>query len=257
MKEMLVNVENLNLFYGNVHAVKNLSFAVGAGEILAIIGANGSGKTSTVECVEGLRRPTNGSITVFGKNPWKERRYIYTKMGIQLQDVEYPDKIRVGELCEMFASFYENPADWRLLLKNLGLTEKINRSVRRLSGGEKQRLSMILALLPRPRLMVLDELTTGLDPEIRHGLWESLKQIRQSGTSIILVSHYMDEVEVLADRLLYMKRGCGEFFGTLEAFRLFVKARISPDQWSDALTLEQMYLLLAPKANVLTMEGIL
>lgn len=257
MREILLSVENMNLFYGNVHAVKNLSFSMEAGEIVAIIGANGSGKTSTVECLEGLRKPTNGNICVFGKDPWKERQYIYTKMGIQLQDVEYPDKIRVGELCALFASFYENPADWRRLLKNLGLEEKMNRSVRKLSGGEKQRLSVILALLPRPKLLILDELTTGLDPEIRHSLWESLQMIQKSGTGILLVSHYMDEVEVLADRLLYMRQGKGEFIGTLDEFRAFARKKVAPDQWKDSLTLEQIYLLLAPKAGAIKMEGIL
>lgn len=257
MSELLVSVENLDLFYGKVHAVQKLSFQIYAGEILAIIGPNGSGKTSAVECMEGLRRPSGGDIRVFGKNPQSARREMYTKMGIQLQDTSYPDKIRVGELCALFASFYEHPADWRLLLAQLGLKEKLKRPVHKLSGGEKQRLSVILALLPRPRLLVLDELTTGLDPEVRHGLWESLKQIRQAGTSILLVSHYMDEVEALADRLLYMKQGQCEFSGTQQDFKDFARARIPAKQWQEGLSLENIYLLLSPKNNVITMEGIL
>ena len=205
----------------------------------------------------GLRRPSGGNIRVFGKNPQSARREIYTKMGIQLQDAAYPDKIRVGELCALFASFYEHPADWRLLLGQLGLEEKLRRPVRKLSGGEKQRLSVILALLPRPRLLVLDELTTGLDPEIRHGFWESLKQIRRAGTSILLVSHYMDEVEALADRLMYMKHGQCVFSGTQQAFRDYPRERIPAGPWQDGLSLEAIYLLLSPKTNVITMEGIL
>ena len=172
MDKTLVEIDGLRLDYGAVCAVKDVSFHMKAGEILAVIGPNGSGKTSTVECVEGLRRPTSGSVQVFGVNPLKNRSQVYREMGIQLQEAEYPDKIKVKELCGLFASFYENPADWHLLLKQLGLEEKAGRTVKKLSGGEKQRLSVLLALLPRPRLLILDELTTGLDPEIRHGLWE-------------------------------------------------------------------------------------
>ena len=178
MDKTLVEIDGLRLDYGAVCAVKDVSFRMKAGEILAVIGPNGSGKTSTVECVEGLRRPTSGSVQVFGVNPLKNRSQVYREMGIQLQEAEYPDKIKVKELCGLFASFYENPADWHLLLQQLGLGEKAGRAVKKLSGGEKQRLSVLLALLPRPRLLILDELTTGLDPEIRHGLWESLRRIK-------------------------------------------------------------------------------
>lgn len=181
MDKTLVEIDRLQLDYGAVCAVKDVSFCMKAGEILAVIGPNGSGKTSTVECVEGLRRPTSGSVQVFGVNPLKNRSQVYREMGIQLQEAEYPVKIKVRELCGLFASFYENPADWHLLLKHLGLEEKAVRAVKKLSGGEKQRLSVLLALLPRPRLLILDELTTGLDPEIRHGLWESLRRIKAAG----------------------------------------------------------------------------
>ena len=166
MDKTLVEIDGLRLDYGAVCAVKDVSFRMKAGEILAVIGPNGSGKTSTVECVEGLRRPTSGSVQVFGVNPLKNRSQVYREMGIQLQEAEYPDKIKVKELCGLFSSFYENPADWHLLLQQLGLGEKAGRAVKKLSGGEKQRLSVLLALLPRPRLLILDELTTGLDPEI-------------------------------------------------------------------------------------------
>ena len=124
MDKTLVEIDGLRLDYGAVCAVKDVSFHMKAGEILAVIGPNGSGKTSTVECVEGLRRPTSGSVQVFGVNPLKNRSQVYREMGIQLQEAEYPDKIKVKELCGLFASFYENPADWHLLLKQLGLEEK-------------------------------------------------------------------------------------------------------------------------------------
>ena len=173
MAEEIVRVENLDLAYKNVHAVKGISFSVKAGEIVAIIGQNGSGKTSTVECVEGLRKPDGGQIRVFNKDPWLRRGEVYKEMGVQLQEAEYPLKIRVEELCGLFASFYERPADWELLLAQMGLDEKRKRPVHKLSGGEKQRLSILLSLMGRPKLLVLDELTTGLDPEVRQNMWKS------------------------------------------------------------------------------------
>lgn len=252
MTKYLAKAENLNVKYKTVHAVKDVSFDIRPGEILALIGPNGSGKTSTVECLEGLRAPFFGHVEVFGQNPLTQRKQIYTRLGIQLQDVEYPEKIRVGELCSLFASFYEQPADWKKLLKQLGLSEKSHRTVKKLSGGEKQRLSILLALLPRPKLLILDELTTGLDPEIRHGMWESLKHIRSTGASILLVSHYMDEVEALADRLLFLEQGRARFLGTQEQFYSYARAMIPAEKWQEGLSLEAIYLLLSPKTNVIT-----
>ncbi len=257
MSQAIVQVENLNLTYKNLHAVQNISFSVKPGEILAVIGQNGSGKTSTVECIEGLRRPDSGFIQVFGKNPWTHRREVYKEMGVQLQEAEYPAKIKVAELCSLFAGFYERPADWRLLLTQIGLDEKRKCLVSKLSGGEKQRLSILLSLIGRPKLLVLDELTTGLDPEVRQNMWSSFENIRKSGTAIIMVSHYLDEVEALADKILYLEKGKQQFFGTKQAFRSYVKSRISPDEWKDNLSLEKLYLMIAPKTTGLTMEGIL
>ena len=146
MSQAIVQVENLKLTYKSLRAVENVSFSVNAGEILAVIGQNGSGKTSTVECIEGLRKPDGGLIRVFGKNPWLHRSEVYKEMGIQLQEAEYPSKIRVEEQCRLFASFYERPADWNLLLAQMGLDDKRKRPVCKLSGGEKQRLSILLSL---------------------------------------------------------------------------------------------------------------
>ena len=177
MSQGIVQVENLNLAYKGLRAVQNVSFQIKSGEILAIIGQNGSGKTSTVECIEGLRKPDSGLVQVFGKDPWLHRSEIYKEMGIQLQEVEYPSKIRVEEQCRLFASFYERPADWDLLLTQLGLDKKRKQPIHKLSGGEKQRLSILLSLMGRPKLLVLDELTTGLDPEVRQNMWIIFWQI--------------------------------------------------------------------------------
>lgn len=257
MAQAIVQVENLNLTYKNLHAVSNVSFSVEAGEILAVIGQNGSGKTSTVECLEGLRKPDSGLIRVFEKDPWLRRKEVYREMGVQLQETEYPLKIRAEELCRLFAGFYERPADWNLLLAQMGLDEKRKCPVHKLSGGEKQRLSIILSLIGRPKLLVLDELTTGLDPEVRQNMWISFENIQKSGVAILMVSHYLDEVETLADKILYLEKGTQQFFGTKQGFRAYVKNRVSDDEWEDNLPLEKLYLMIAPKTTGLTMEGIL
>ncbi len=257
MSQTIVQVENLNLTYKNLHAVQNISFSAKSGEILAIIGQNGSGKTSTVECIEGLRKPDSGLIRVFGKDPWLHRSEVYKEMGVQLQEAEYFSKIRVEEQCRLFAGFYERPADWNLLLTQMGLDEKRKRPLHKLSGGEKQRLSILLSLIGRPKLLVLDELTTGLDPEARQNIWISFENIRKGGVTIIMVSHYLDEVEALADKILYLEKGKQQFFGTKQGFREYAKKRISQDEWRENLSLEKLYLMLAPKTTGLTMEGIL
>lgn len=257
MTQEIVRVENLNLSYKSIQAVRNVSFSVGGGEILAVIGQNGSGKTSAVECIEGLRKPDGGSVRVFGKDPWLHRSEVYKEMGVQLQEAEYPMRIRVEELCRLFAAFYERPADWNLLLKQLGLDEKRKRPFHKLSGGEKQRLSVLLSLMGRPKLLVLDELTTGLDPEVRRNMWISFENIRKSGVSVIMVSHYLDEVEALADKILCLEKGKQLFFGTQKEFREYVKNRVPKDEWEENLSLEKLYLMIAPKTTGLTMEGIL
>lgn len=257
MSQGIIQVENLNLAYKGLRAVQNVSFQIKSGEILAIIGQNGSGKTSTVECIEGLRKPDSGLVQVFGKDPWLHRSEIYKEMGIQLQEVEYPSKIRVEEQCRLFASFYERPADWGLLLTQLGLDKKRKQPIHKLSGGEKQRLSILLSLMGRPKLLVLDELTTGLDPEVRQNMWISFENIRKNGVAIIMVSHYLDEVEALADKILYLEKGKQQFFGTKQGFREYVKSLIPQNEWNDNYSLEKLYLMIAPKTTGLTMEGIL
>lgn len=249
MEWEVVKVEGLSLSYKKVQAVKDVSFSVKEGEILAVIGQNGSGKTSTVECIEGLRKPDRGLLRVFGKDPWQHRSEVYKKMGVQLQETEYPFKIRVEEQCRLFASFYEHPADWKLLLSQLNLEHRRKHPVCKLSGGEKQRLSILLALMGRPKLLVLDELTTGLDPEARQNMWLSFRSIQKSGVAIIMVSHYLDEVDALADSILYLEKGEQRFFGSKQGFREYAKGKIQEKEWKEDDTLEQLYLQIAPKTT--------
>ena len=256
MNEKIVDVQQLSIQYDNVRAVNQLSFHIDSNEIVAIIGPNGAGKTSTVECIAGLRRPTSGEVKVFGKIPHRNRNELYEKMSCQFQETNYPDKIKVKELCEYFAAFYKNPADWQFLLDQLDLAKRANTFVNKLSGGEKRKLSIILALLPKPKFIILDEPTTGLDPEVRRAIWETLKSLRQMGTSILLVSHYLEEVAYLANRILFMCNGVKKFDGTIEAFRLYAKQQLA-EMWHDQLSLEDMYSMLLPKKSILTLERVL
>lgn len=254
--EMLAEISNLTVRYGQVTAVDGVSLTLGRGEIVAVLGPNGSGKTSMVECLEGLRRPAEGTVQVLGMDPHTQRQQVYQHLGVQLQSAEYPDKIKVGELCRLFSSFYSTPADWSLLAKQLGLEDKHNRYIQKLSGGERQRLSILLALLPKPQLLILDELTTGLDPEVRRSLWDSLKAIRDFGTGILLVSHYMDEVAVLADRLAFMLDGKMVYTGTPAGLWAYAKTVVPESQWRQDLSLEDLYLLLVPHTEKLTLEAL-
>lgn len=251
-----IDIANLIVKYNSFTAVDNLSFNVAKGEIFAIIGPNGSGKTSTAECITGLRKPAGGTIKVFGLSPDTHRKEILKKTGVQLQHAEYPPKIKVSEICRLFSSFYENPVSWKTLIEQLGLSHKQNSYVSKLSGGEKQKLSILLALLPKPELLILDELTTGLDPEARRSMWTNLKNIQNSGVSILLVSHFMDEVEYLADRLMLMQSGKSRFCGSLEQFDSYTKSLLPEQVWQNCKNLEDKYLALMPKHNTLNMEAI-
>ncbi|AGM04280.1 ABC transporter ATP-binding protein [Amycolatopsis keratiniphila] len=203
----IIEVEDLVKRYGDHTAVDGVGFAVEQGEIFGILGPNGAGKTTTVECVEGLRVPDGGTIRVCGIDPRSETGELRQLLGAQLQESELPDKLKVGEAMELYGSFYREPADWRELLGILDLTDKIGTQFRRLSGGQKQRLSIALALIGNPRVAVLDELTTGLDPQARRDAWGLIERVRDRGVTILLVTHFMEEAERLCDRIAVIDSG--------------------------------------------------
>ena len=203
----IIEVDNLVKRYGDTTAVNGVSFAVEEGEIFGILGPNGAGKTTTVECVEGLRSPDSGTIRVAGLDPRRDEDQLREVLGAQLQESELPEKLKVGEAMELYASFYRHPADWRELVETLHLTDKVDTQFRRLSGGQKQRLSIALALIGNPKVAVLDELTTGLDPQARRDAWDLIEDIRARGVTILLVTHFMEEAERLCDRLAVIDRG--------------------------------------------------
>jgi ABC-2 type transport system ATP-binding protein len=205
--QLVVTVDRLRKTYGPGVGVQDVSFHVNRGEIFGIIGPNGAGKTTTVECVSGLRIPNSGVTRVLGLDPQVDRAAIRECVGVQLQESSLPLLIKVGEALELFASFYRQPADPDELMEALGLAAKRNTSFRRLSGGQKQRLSIALALIGNPQIAILDELTTGLDPQARRDTWELIEHVRDQGVTIILVTHYMDEAERLCDRVLLIDHG--------------------------------------------------
>lgn len=203
----VIEVQGLHKRYGENVAVDDVSFTVEQGEIFGILGPNGAGKTTTVECIEGLRRPDRGSVSVFGMDPLTDGAAVRQRLGSQLQESQLPDKLRVIEALDLFASFYPNPADPEKLLEMLGLGEKRDTGFKHLSGGQKQRLSIALALIGNPEIAVLDELTTGLDPQARRDTWELIEDVRARGVTIVLVTHFMAEAERLCDRLALIDRG--------------------------------------------------
>lgn len=204
---MIVEVSNLDVAYKDVHAVKDVSFQVKPGEIFGMIGANGAGKTTIIECIEGLRTNYKGSITVLGINPQKERKKLTSEIGVQLQETQYQDKIKVKEIGKLFESFYSDPDDFDRLLSDFDLLDKRNSYIGKLSGGQRQKLSIILALVGKPKIVFLDEITTGLDPKSRREIWEKIKKLRDSGTTVYLTTHFMDEAEYLCDRIAIVRKG--------------------------------------------------
>ena len=203
----IIEVSDLSKTYDGIAVVDGVSFSVEAGETFGIVGPNGAGKTTTVESVEGLRQPDGGSIEVLGLDPVQDRFEITQRVGAQLQESRLQDKIKVGEALELYASFYRDPADWHKLLDRLGLGGKVNSKYASLSGGQKQRLAVALALVGSPEVAILDELTTGLDPAARRSVWETIEQIKASGVTVVLVTHFMEEAERLCDRIMVMDRG--------------------------------------------------
>lgn len=203
----VIQVEHLRKVYGPTVAVDDVSFEVYQGEIFGMVGTNGAGKTTSIECIEGLRKQDHGSIRVFGVDPQKDIHNIRCKVGVQLQESQLQPRLKVWEALDLFASFYESPLDWEKLLEQLGLTDKRNTAFATLSGGQKQRLQIALALINDPQLVFFDELTTGLDPQARRAMWDLIRSVRDDGKTIFLTTHFMDEAERLCDRVAIMDKG--------------------------------------------------
>ncbi len=205
--ETAIVVEGLRKVYGEVVAVDGISFEVRRGEIFGMVGPNGAGKTTTIECIEGLRRPDGGTVTTLGLDPQRDGYELRERIGVQLQESALPNRIKVWEAVDLFASFYRRSVEWEPLLERLGLAEKRNTDFAKLSGGQKQRLFIALALINDPELVFLDELTTGLDPQARRAMWQLVFDIREQGKTVFLTTHFMEEAERLCDRVAIVDDG--------------------------------------------------
>jgi ABC-2 type transport system ATP-binding protein len=205
--DTIIQVDELRKVYGRTVAVDGISFEVHEGEIFGMVGPNGAGKTTTIECLEGLRKPDGGLVRVLGVDPQREGKTLRLHTGMQLQQSNLPDRMKVWEALDLYASFYPRAADWKGLLSELGLEEKRNSSFSKLSGGQKQRLFIALALLPDPQLVFLDELTTGLDPQARHAIWDLVRAVRLRCKTVLLSTHFMEEAEHLCDRVAILDHG--------------------------------------------------
>lgn len=205
--QTIIEVKNLRKVYGSTVAVEDVSFDVQEGEIFGIIGPNGAGKTTSVETAIGLRKPDRGSVKVLGMDPAGQRHAVSQHIGIQLQQAALPDRMKVWEALDLFASFYDHTIPWEPLLEEWGLGDKRDAYFGKLSGGQKQRLFIALALLNDPKIVFLDELTTGLDPQARRATWALVQNIRKRGKTVVLVTHFMDEAEALCDRIAIIDQG--------------------------------------------------
>ena len=216
MEELSVSVSNLTKSFGGRKVVDALSFTVKKGEVFALLGHNGAGKSTTIDLILGLKAPDEGTVTVLGMNAAKNRKQVFERVGVQLQSTRYQTNITVEEACMEYASLYDAPADYHRLLEDFGLATLQKSFVSKLSGGERQKLSVVLALIGNPELVFLDELTTGLDVVARREVWRTLKQLKEQGMTIFLTTHYMEEAEALCDRVCIIRSGKKVVEGTLE-----------------------------------------
>ncbi len=216
MNEPAVSVRNLTKSFSGRRVVDDLSFDVQKGEVFAMLGHNGAGKSTTIDLILGLKAPERGSAKILGMDAAKNRKQVFERVGVQLQNIRYQPNITVEEACIEYASLYADPANYPKLLERFGLGTLRKSFVSKLSGGERQKLSVVLALIGSPEIVFLDELTTGLDVAARREVWRTLKQLKDRGLTIFLTTHYMEEAEALCDRVCIIKSGRKAAEGTID-----------------------------------------
>lgn len=215
MNEQCIQVKNLTKSFSGSKVVNDLSFEVNKGEVFALLGHNGAGKSTAIDLILGLKCPDEGNTTILGMDAAKHRKKVFEKVGVQLQHTEYQNMMTVEEACIEYASLYEKPSDYKALLHSFGLSDLKKSYINKLSGGEKQKLSVVLALLGNPEIVFLDELTTGLDVAARREVWRTLKHLKEKGLTIFLTTHYMEEAQALCDRVCLIKSGEKVIEGTI------------------------------------------
>lgn len=211
-----IEVNNLTKTFGEKTVVDGLSFRVQKGEVFGLLGHNGAGKSTTIDLLLGLKKADQGSGTIFGMEPGKHRKEVFERVGVQLQSSNYQNNIRVDEICQQKSALYKKPEDYHKLLEFFSLEQFEKSQVNKLSGGERQKLSVALALINNPEIVFLDELTTGLDTAARREVWKQLKELKNRGTTIFLTTHYMEEAESLCDRICLIKNGKKVTEGTVK-----------------------------------------
>ena len=214
--EEIISVKQLSKSYGRLNAVQGLDLSVTQGSVFGLLGAKKKKKSTTIECMLGTRKPDAGTVSILGMAPLLQRKQLFENVGVQFQEANYQDKVTVSELCEVTQSLYKNAADYGELLKQFGIFDKAKSMVKELSGGQRQKLFIVLALIPQPKVVFLDELTTGLDAKARREVWKILSDLKEKGLTIFLTSHFMDEVEALCDTICILKKGKAVFYGTVE-----------------------------------------
>ena len=235
-----ISVKGLTKSYHGKTVLNHLDLSVRTGTVFGLLGANGAGKSTAIECMLGSRNADSGEVFLLGRDPKQNRREVFQRIGVQFQEGNCQQEIKAYELCEETACLYRSPADWKALCGKFGIGDKLNSTVKSLSGGGRQRLFIVLALIPNPKLVFLDELTTGLDAKARRGVWRILEELKEQGLTIFLTSHFMDEVEALCDEICILKKGNAVFRGTVKE----AKERCGCDRFEDA------YLMLSEEESI-------
>ena len=215
MNKQCIQVKNLTKSFSGRKVINDLSFEVNKGEVFALLGHNGAGKSTTIDLILGLKCPDEGNATILGMDAAKHRKKVFEKVGVQLQHTEYQNMMTVEEACMEYASLYKKPSDYKELLHSFGLSDLKKSYINKLSGGEKQKLSVVLALIGNPEIVFLDELTTGLDVAARREVWRTLKHLKEKGLTIFLATHYMEEAQALCDHVCMIKSGEKVIEGTI------------------------------------------
>lgn len=215
MSEQCIQVKNLTKSFSGRKVINDLSFEVNKGEVFALLGHNGAGKSTTIDLILGLKCPDEGNATILGMDAAKHRKKVFEKVGVQLQHTEYQNMMTVEEACIEYASLYKKPSDYKKLLHSFGLSDLKKSYINKLSGGEKQKLSVVLALIGNLEIVFLDELTTGLDVAARREVWRTLKHLKEKGLTIFLTTHYMEEAQALCDHVCIIKSGEKVIEGTI------------------------------------------
>lgn len=211
----VITATRLKKAYHGQPVVDGISFTVARGTVFGLLGANGAGKSTVIECILGTKRADGGQSSILGMDPRADRKRLFERVGVQFQESSFQEHITVAELCEVTAALYRSAAQPGELLEQFGIAEKAKSPVRDLSGGQRQRLFIVLALIPAPEVVFLDELTTGLDAKARREVWKILSELKHKGLTVLLTSHFMDEVEALCDNICILKRGRAVFQGTV------------------------------------------